>query len=115
MALYPSTRESDLHLGRQRTKINFWLKWKHKGYDWDSLILEGQTLGDLADSSSVDPVVVSEYDVTIIVCMVNAPEGASKNSVFAPGSNQGARLLKLCRQLRAHKRPVCILGGDAVM
>ena len=47
--------------------------------------------------------------------MVNAPEGESKDSVFALGSNQGALLLKLCRQLRAHKRPVLILGGAAEM
>ena len=85
------------------------------GYDWDTMIMNGSSLTDLSASIPVTKKEVDAYDVTIVVCMVNPPQGGCKQSVFQPGSDQGALLLKLCRQLRAHKRPVCIIGGDAQM
>ncbi len=90
------------------------LKWAHT-YDCNHAILNGRTFTNLMDSLPTDPAEVARYDVTVIVCMVNAPEGASKHSVFAPNSDQGAACLKPCTQLRAHKRPIMVLGGNAYL
>ncbi len=63
-------------------------KWVHKKYDWNVNVMNGRTLTDLMDLQPTDPAEVARYDVTVLVCMVNATEGSNKNSVFAPSSDR---------------------------
>ena len=37
------------------------------------------------------------------------------HTVFAPGSDQGIACVKLCKELRAHKRPLMVIGGEAYL
>ena len=58
-----------------------------------------------------DPEEVADFDVTVIICNVNAPGGSNPASVFAPGSEQGIAMVRLCNELKRHKRAVLVVGG----
>ena len=50
---------------------------------------------------------VPTKDCTVIICNVNSPGEVNPNSRFAPGSDQGIAMVRLCNEL---KRPQ--EGGD---
>ena len=88
------------------------LRWKHRYYTWNEKVINGGTLTDLHNSLPKDPDEVADYDCTVIICNVNAPGGAkSSPSVFAPGSDQGIAMVRLCLELKRHKRAVLVVGG----
>ena len=75
--------------------------------------MNGQTLIGLRASLPKDPQEISTFDVTVIVCNVTAPQGSNVHSVFAPGSDQGIAMVRLCKELLAHKRLLLVVGGYA--
>ena len=74
-------------------------------------MLSGKTLSDLHNSLPKDPDEVASYDCTVIICNVSAPGGSNPTSVFAPGSDQGIAMVRLCNELKRHKRAVLVVGG----
>ncbi len=87
------------------------VKWKHPYYTWNRDVINGGTLTDIHNSLPKDSEVVSAFDVTVIICNVNTPKGKKGPSVFAPGSDQGIAMMRLCMELRRHKRAVLVVGG----
>ncbi len=62
----------------------------------------GATLSQLIGSLPTDREDIESYDATIVVCMLNAPNGSTQSSLFAESSDVGAQVLRLCRLLRCH-------------
>ncbi len=75
-------------------------------------MLNGGTLSDIHNSLPKDAAVISTFDVTVIICNVNTPGGKKGPCVFAPGSDQGIAMMRLCMELRRHKRAVMVVGGS---
>ncbi len=101
-------------LDKRKRNLMYDLKWAHKKYEWDAAILDGQTLTDLHTSLPKDPQEISAFDVTVIVCNVTAPRGSNAHSAFAPGGVQGIAMVRLCKELLAHRRPLLVVGGDGL-
>ncbi len=97
-------------LGTKKRSILYDLQWAHRQHYWDAGFLDGQTLSDLHASLAKDPQEIASADVTTAGCNVNAPKGSNTHTVFAPGSDQGIEMVKLCKELRAHKRPLLVVA-----
>ena len=75
--------------------------------------MSGATIEDItSELSKLTNEQIEDFDVTIVVCMLNAKSGQSQLS-FAEMNGVGAHINALCTQLLRHKRPAIILGGNA--
>ncbi len=87
------------------------LQWPNGHYTWNGKVLNGKALTGLHTALPKDPDEVASYDCTVIICNVNAPGGSNPTSVFAPGSDQGIAMVRLCNELKRHTRAVLVVGG----
>ena len=56
---------------------------------------------------------VAAFDCTVIVCMLNTPKHTTRDAMMRPTSDMGAQIIRLCRMLQGHTRPILIMGGSA--
>ncbi len=54
----------------------------------------------------------NSFDATIIVRNINRHKGRKKRPVYSPDSDQGVEFMKLCMELRKHKRALIVVGGS---
>ncbi len=59
-----------------------------------------------------DQATIDSFDATIIACNVNRPAGSKGKQTFRPDSDQGTEFMKLCLELRKHKRALIFIGGS---
>ncbi len=62
-----------------------------------------------------DREVIDQFDVALVVAMLNSIAGTSELDELSESSALGAEILELCRRLKHHKRPVVCLGGRRYM
>ena len=84
----------------------------HKSYELDPCVWNGATIVNIISQLPKDAETIATFDATIVVCNINRPKGRKKTPVYSPSSDQGVEFMKLCMELRKHKRALIIVGGS---
>jgi hypothetical protein len=83
----------------------------HKSYVIDQCVWNGATIANILSELPKDLETIATFDVTIVVCNINKPTGKKVAPVYSPSSDQGLEVMKLCMELRKHKRALIVIGG----
>ena len=81
----------------------------------DRRLRSGDSLRGIIDSMPTDRQLCESYDCTKVICMFNCPAGTTRAQMMEKNSDIGMLIVRLCRMLQGHKRPVLIMGGSALL
>jgi hypothetical protein len=92
-------------VGRIRNRFPYWM--------FDADIRNGDAMEGIMRSLPTNPDVAAGYDCTVIACMLNTPKDTTRDATMMPNSDIGAQIIRLCRMMQGHRRPILTMGGSA--
>ncbi len=94
---------------KKQSPIMEYFQEKHPRFVLDMHVTNGGNMKDIYESLPKDLDVIASMDVTIVVC--NCNKGGSKKQPYTENSTAGADMVKLCLELKKHKRPVVFIAA----
>ncbi len=112
LSTYPTSKSASQGLkASEKKNMLHHFKDAHPYYVVDQSVWNGATIANILSELPKDLETIGTFDATIIVCPINKPAGKKIRPVYSPGSDQGVEFMKLCMELRKHKRALIIVGG----